>query len=103
MAETDSDPALDLEGRELCSDGACTGVVGPDGRCKPCGRSAAEMKASAAPDSEAEAAAAEPADVPADLADRELCADGACVGIIGPDGRCKVCGLASNAAAEPST
>src|SRR5437764_26802 len=33
---------------------------------------------------------------PPDLADfeeRELCPDGACTGILGPDRRCKVCGL----------
>ena len=28
-----------LDDRELCPDGACTGLIGPDGRCKVCGRS----------------------------------------------------------------
>jgi hypothetical protein len=27
------------------------------------------------------------------LEDRELCPDGACIGLIGSDGKCKVCGL----------
>lgn len=27
-----------------------------------------------------------------DFADRILCSDGACIGVIGPDGKCKVCG-----------
>ena len=27
--------------RQLCPDGACTGVIGSDGKCKECGRSAA--------------------------------------------------------------
>lgn len=27
--------------RQLCPDGACIGVLGPDGKCKECGRSAA--------------------------------------------------------------
>jgi len=27
------------------------------------------------------------------LDDRVLCADDACIGLIGPDGKCKVCGL----------
>ncbi|MDB4971488.1 MAG: hypothetical protein JWN44_7177 [Myxococcales bacterium] len=27
--------------RALCDDGACTGVIGSDGKCKECGRSAA--------------------------------------------------------------
>jgi hypothetical protein len=26
------------ENRQLCSDGNCIGVIGPDGRCKECGR-----------------------------------------------------------------
>jgi hypothetical protein len=29
--------------------------------------------------------------------DRRLCPDGACIGVIGPDNRCKVCGLAADA------
>ncbi len=29
---------------------------------------------------------------PIDFADRKLCSDGACIGVIGPDGRCKECG-----------
>ena len=31
-------------------------------------------------------------DKPADWNNRELCPDGACVGVIGRDGRCSVCG-----------
>ena len=27
--------------RQLCPDGACIGVIGPDGRCKVCGKEAA--------------------------------------------------------------
>ena len=35
----------------------------------------------------------EPADESSpDLEDRVLCSDGTCVGVVGPDGRCKVCG-----------
>ena len=29
----------DWESRKLCSDPACIGVIGPDGRCKECGKS----------------------------------------------------------------
>ena len=32
--------------------------------------------------------------------DRVLCSDGACIGIIGPDGKCKVCGKPYTAGAE---
>ena len=30
--------ADEWESRRLCSDGNCIGVVGPDGRCKECGK-----------------------------------------------------------------
>lgn len=33
-----ADPASDWDNRRLCSDGSCIGVIGPDGRCKECGR-----------------------------------------------------------------
>jgi hypothetical protein len=37
-----------------------------------------------------------------DPRDRELCPDGACIGLIGADGRCKECGTVSpNAVADP--
>jgi hypothetical protein len=87
-AELDGDLEAD---RDLCPDGACVGVIGPDGRCKVCGRTAAEGAASdAGPDlGTADAADSEP---DPDDDDRELCPDGACVGLIGPDGQCKVCG-----------
>jgi hypothetical protein len=31
-----------------------------------------------------------------ELDDRRLCPDGSCIGLIGDDGRCKVCGLAAS-------
>jgi hypothetical protein len=79
--------------RELCPDGACIGLIGPDGRCKQCGRSAAGPPALAAP-------GAPPKDDPHDVPDtspddfdrRVLCPDGACIGLVGPDGRCRECG-----------
>ena len=30
--------SFDLSKRLLCSDGACIGLIGPDGRCKECGK-----------------------------------------------------------------
>jgi hypothetical protein len=33
-----ADPASDWDKRRLCSDESCIGVIGPDGRCKECGR-----------------------------------------------------------------
>jgi hypothetical protein len=39
--DTDNSPQddepVDLERRILCPDGACIGVIGPDGTCKECG------------------------------------------------------------------
>lgn len=40
----------------------------------------------------------ERAEGPIDLASRHLCPDEACVGVLGPDGRCAVCGAAAVAA-----
>jgi hypothetical protein len=99
------------ERRELCPDGACVGVIGQDGLCKVCGRAAqgsqgvyrespnepreepeprepeatAEATDTAHADDDGEAASAE-------WTRRALCSDGACVGVIGENGRCKVCG-----------
>ena len=94
--------------RELCPDGACVGVIGPDGRCKECGAAAPERAAGSAGRAAATGRPAAPGGEPAaaaapagaggealevdDEEDRELCPDGACIGLIGPDGRCKVCG-----------
>ena len=76
---------LDLENRELCPDGSCTGVMGDDGRCPECGRSVS----GAAP----EPMAAEPESGDEGLDDdRQLCPDGNCTGLLGSDGRCKECG-----------
>jgi hypothetical protein len=100
----DGEGAAELdEERELCPDGTCVGIIGPDALCKVCGAkgpgAAMQRTARARPIAHLELDAAE-----ADSAggegvlevdedeDRELCPDGACVGLIGSDGRCKVCG-----------
>ena len=36
-----TDDVFDDEERRLCPDGACTGLLGSDGKCKECGKSAA--------------------------------------------------------------
>ena len=122
---TSDDRAHDDEwaNRQLCSDGNCIGVIGPDGRCKECGKPAeggpppqprgldetAPEGPSAETDAKEAARAAEgpsgenePADGETaaktaesddgDWANRRLCPDGNCIGVIGPDGRCKECG-----------
>ncbi len=103
---------IDWENRILCSDGNCIGIIGPDGCCKECGRRyegdlpavLQENKAAAEtapPETEMppeETAAAEPLEAqsaqPGDdeWENRRLCSDGNCIGVIGPDGKCKECG-----------
>ncbi len=96
--------------RQLCPDGGCVGVIGSDGTCRVCGRAAPnwgeERKRGLVDepvDEDVAEAAAEPAATPTaggdpDPAhepgwdDRTLCPDDGCIGVIGDDGRCKVCG-----------
>ena len=95
---------LDLDSRRLCPDGACVGVLDDAGRCPVCG-SQGEAAPQALPAHqtngvshavpEADMPRHEASDSDADEAsddDRQLCPDGNCIGIIGKDGRCKVCG-----------
>ena len=92
---TDTDD-LDLDSRRLCPDGACIGVIGDDGRCRVCGRAddgsivATVTREMAATAPGIASGAGEGGAFDDD--DRELCPDGACIGIIGSDGKCKVCG-----------
>ena len=116
--------------RQLCSDGACVGVIGPDGTCKACGRAAPNWgderkRGLLEPDEPAVEPAVEPTQQPSkpkktkaqkraagsalyfdiepdgkpaadqgpsDWEQRKLCPDEACIGVIGSDGACKVCG-----------
>lgn len=80
--------------RSLCPDGACTGVIGGDGRCKVCGRVSPfwgderrRGTVEVSDDDEAPEDAGDPVDD-----ERALCPDGGCTGVIGDDGRCKECG-----------
>ena len=78
--------------RELCPDGNCVGVLGPDGRCQLCGLGLdGSLMASgeAAVDDAALESDPEEGDV---LTDRRLCPDGNCLGLLDEDNRCKVCG-----------
>ena len=100
-----SSSEADWESRTLCSDGNCIGVIGPDGRCKECGLAydgpAPEGQAIEADDyddyddyddgDEEMGVASETSD-DSDWENRQLCSDGNCIGVIGPNGRCKECG-----------
>jgi hypothetical protein len=92
---------FDASRRRLCPDGSCIGVLDQTGRCKVCGMTAdgsAPAAAAAPPSEPQEEVENEPVRAEADGEGfdprRRLCPDGSCVGVIGPDGRCKVCGRA---------
>lgn len=95
---------VEWESRQLCDDGNCTGVIGRDGCCKQCGRAKGENsgeRSSPAGSGPTDVSGDQPENDPADDAlnaddpswnNRVLCGDGNCIGVIGPDGICKVCG-----------
>ena len=95
----DDQESPDLTSRKLCSDGSCIGVIGSDGLCKVCGKRA-ETEEPQPRSSEEPMPTGGTGDAPdsggteeaPDLGSRRLCSDGACIGVIGPDERCKVCG-----------
>ncbi len=117
MSPEKSEAELEWERRLLCSDEACIGTIGPDGRCKECGKpyegslpqgidQPIDAEAAEDPDRNADNAwvedtgrfdgeeAEEEADAVGDdeWSRRVLCSDESCIGVIGPDGRCKECG-----------
>ena len=103
--------------RQLCSDGACVGLIGDSGTCNVCGRAAPnwgeERKRGLKDESGPIVAPETPSDpiVPgAPVAigkakgwiERQLCSDGSCIGLIGSDGTCKVCGRAADGTPAPA-
>ena len=105
MAESDDEFAR----RELCADGSCIGLLDGEGRCKECGTPGTSSsldprsrglrdEAEVADELEAHIAETDLAAPPEGFQDRQLCPDGACIGVIGPDGRCGECGTAAPSA-----
>lgn len=110
MAQSDSG----WDQRILCSDGNCIGIIGADGRCKACGMPYDGELPSPVADSDPadDGMDGSPTDqqmteeddgvsddpvVGSQASDdswenRTLCIDESCIGVIGLDGRCKVCG-----------
>ena len=102
------------ENRTLCSDESCIGVIGPDGRCKECGRlfegklpkTSSQPKSvdvtqthatettleDNLPDEKVAADDKEAFATDEEWKNRTLCSDESCIGVIGPGGRCKECG-----------
>jgi hypothetical protein len=120
MSTSQREEKFDPSRRRLCPDGACIGLLDERGRCKVCGRAGAAGAATAiAPDAAVGGFDDEARDLDDDLTDgaddadgeeplealpsdgeatgfdagRRLCPDGACLGVVGADGRCSVCGL----------
>ncbi len=100
MAEIIFDETEDWEKRILCSDESCIGTIGTDGKCKECGKPYEGELPAGHGTSNVQAVTAEDqkpvsvgdADCDDDWDQRVLCSDGACIGVIGPDGKCKECG-----------
>jgi hypothetical protein len=113
----------DWDQRELCPDGTCVGLIGPDGLCKVCHRAAPNwgderkrglleepeegatgygLRATGEPQNDLSAspearslkpeAPSQARAEPDDWDDRQLCRDDTCIGLLGRDGKCKVCG-----------
>jgi hypothetical protein len=108
----ETEESFDPDARQLCPDGNCTGVLDDEGVCKLCGTRGTPAVRVAAAEAMGDGAAseiggalaaevglaaasatttAEPSDDP-EFDARQLCPDGNCLGLLGADGRCKVCG-----------
>jgi len=93
--ETKSQADIEWGNRRLCIDESCIGVIGPDGRCKECGLPFEEGPSDGTEEEELEDVAengAETSHADLEWEQRRLCIDESCIGVIGPDGRCKECG-----------
>jgi hypothetical protein len=99
MTESIFDENEDWEKRILCSDESCIGTIGPDGKCKECGKvyegklpSGRNVKKieKVKPDKQKQDLVKPEQDD--DWDKRVLCTDESCIGIIGSDGKCKECG-----------
>jgi hypothetical protein len=95
---TEETPGFDPT-RKLCPDGSCVGVIDASGLCSECGRTEAQAEAGAeapsgfgaAPGGAASGEGATSHEGGFD-SNRRLCDDGSCVGVVGEDGACRVCG-----------
>ena len=100
-SDSESDSNFDPR-RRLCPDGSCVGILGTDGKCAVCGLSDSGEAGTPAPipgmsedSDELEVDSGEPGreDQSSDFdPNRRLCSDDACVGVIGEDQRCRLCG-----------
>jgi hypothetical protein len=104
MDELIFDKNEDWDKRVLCSDGACIGVIGLDGKCTECGKPyEGEHKTAPCTGDVPGESDSQKQNVRKDSSSsdhvtddewekRTLCSDGACIGVIGLDGKCTECG-----------
>ena len=97
MTEIIFDENEDWEKRVLCSDESCIGTIGPDGKCKECGKPyEGELPEHHGEDHAQQTTSSEKSPATSDANDdwdqRILCGDESCIGVIGADGKCKECG-----------
>lgn len=100
MTEILFDENIDWDARVLCSDESCIGTIGADGKCRECGKpyegvlpeGHGQETVKVAAVEETKTVATQDADSDDNWDERVLCSDGACIGVIGPDGKCKECG-----------
>jgi hypothetical protein len=101
MTEIIFDKNEDWESRVLCSDESCIGTIGPDGKCRECGKPgegevpsghSASSDQAIAPEEQIPVSSKMNIDPNDDWDQRVLCSDESCIGVIGSDGKCKECG-----------
>ena len=100
MTEIIFDKDEDWKNRILCSDESCIGTIGPNGKCRECGKPyEVELPAEHSASSEHAVMVEEhklvssKTDTDSDDWDkRVLCSDESCIGTIAPDGKCRECG-----------
>ena len=102
MTELIFDKNEDWDKRTLCIDESCIGTIGPNGRCRECGKpyDGSLNPATEATDKNKEQAEpvenlktnTESAVTDDEWEKRVLCSDESCIGTIGPDGKCRECG-----------
>ena len=97
MTEIIFDENEDWDKRILCSDESCIGTIGPDGKCKECGKPydgklPEEQISQSVNIAASDKQVSVDAKTDEDWDKRVLCSDGSCIGVIGSDGKCKECG-----------
>jgi hypothetical protein len=101
MTEIIFDKDEDWGKRILCSDESCIGTIGPDGKCRECGKHyEGEILSGQGASSDQAVTAEEQKPVSStthmdsddDWDKRVLCSDESCIGTIGSDGKCTECG-----------